>query len=70
MNKRPVLQREPLPGELYEWDTDPPQLFLIVGLRKKHREIWLMRAVDMQKGCETQIGVRRRERFNGWTVVS
>jgi hypothetical protein len=71
--KRPALEPEPQPGQLYEWDTDPPQLYLIVGLKKKHRNIWLMRAVDMSTGCETEIGVRRHDMingFNGWTVVS
>jgi hypothetical protein len=58
-----------MPGELYEWDSDPPQLFLILELGKKHREVWTIRALDLQKGHETTIGVRRRDPFNGWRLV-
>lgn len=68
--KRPIVQPEPKPGQLYEWDSSPAQLFLILGLAKKYRDVWRMRALDLQKGCETEIGVRRRDRFNGWRQVA
>lgn len=66
--KRPVLQPEPKPGQLYEWDSDPPQLFVILAVETT-RELWMCQAIDLQKGCETRVGIRRRDRFNGWYQV-
>lgn len=68
--KRPILQPTPQPGQLYEWDGgDGGQRFLILSVDAKHREIWMCQAIDLQKGCETRVGIRKRERYNGWYQV-
>jgi hypothetical protein len=67
--KRPVLQPTPQPGQLYEWDTPQRPRFLILSVDAKHREIWMCQAIDLQKGCETRIGIRKRDRHNGWYQV-
>jgi len=68
--KRPIVQPTPQVGQLYEWDGGSgDQRFLILGVDGKHREIWMCRALDLQKGCETQVGIRKRERYNGWHQV-
>jgi hypothetical protein len=64
---RPVLHSQPVIGEIYRWEGNGVQ-FLVLGV-ETHREIWLCRAVDLQNGVETEIGIRSRDRFNGWTRV-
>lgn len=29
----------------------------------------MCQALDLQKGCETEVGIRKRERYNGWSQV-
>jgi hypothetical protein len=68
--KRPVLHQTPQPGQLYEWDGgDGDQRFLILSVDATHREIWMCQALDLQKGIETEVGIRKRERYNGWNQV-
>ncbi len=67
--KRPVLQPTPEPGQVYEWDGGSgDQLFVILSVETS-REIWQCQALDLQKGCETEVGIRRRERHNGWRLA-
>lgn len=69
--KRPIVQPTPQAGQLYEWDGGAgDQRFLILSVDAKHREIWMCQAIDLQKGCETRVGIRKRDRYNGWRQVS
>jgi hypothetical protein len=45
------------------------QRFIILSVESKHREIWMCRALDLQRGCETEVGIRKRDRYNGWRLV-
>lgn len=73
--KRPVLHPTPQPGQLYEWDgfvtaNNPhPARFLILSVDAKSREIWICQALDLQTGLETEVGIRKRDRYNGWNLV-
>ncbi len=68
--KRPVRHDVPEPGDLYEWDGGSgDQMFVILGVDRSHREIWMCRALDLQRGCETELGIRKRDWDNGWHKV-
>ena len=69
--KRPILQPVPVPGELYTWEGgDGSRRFVIVSVDAKDREIWMCQALDVDSGTETEIGIRKREQYNGWNKVS
>jgi hypothetical protein len=68
--KRPVRHDAPEPGDLYEWDGGSgDQMFVILSVDRSHWEIWLCRALDLQKGCEAKVGIRKRDPYNGWHKV-
>ncbi len=66
--RRPVRHAAPEPGQLYEWNGGA-QWFIILNVESKHRELWLCQALDLQRGCEVEVGIRKRDKYNGWYRV-
>lgn len=67
--RRPIVQPTPEPGQLYKWDPSDGH-FLILSVNAKDREIWMCRALDLEEGAEHEIGIRKRETYNGWRQVT
>ena len=42
---------------------------MIIDVYQDDREIWLCRVVDLQKEIVSEIGMRKRDEYNGWTKV-
>jgi len=66
--RRPVLHPVPKSGQVYEWEGND-HLFLILSADTSDREIWMCQALNLHRGHEEVIGIRKHDKHNGWRQI-
>jgi len=59
----------PEPGEVWEWDSTPPETVYVVEVTKKHSHGRMFRGISLGSGEIIDVFFRR-EPFNGWKRVA